>query len=165
MKKLIAVALVGLTAWAVRADYSYLNWEVSSIDASINEGKFSYAQLYFVLNGTRTAVDNPVLATGVDGVSVMSGTKTDASFANLGEERNWAGYSFLAEAFDDAGASLGISAMLAYEDIAGSISSGTAPGGAAVASFAITEATTPEPTSGLLLLLGVAGLALRRKRA
>ena len=32
-------------------------------------------------------------------------------------------------------------------------------------SFAITSASVPEPTSGLMLLLGIAGLALKRKRA
>ena len=32
-------------------------------------------------------------------------------------------------------------------------------------SWTITSSSVPEPTSGLLLLLGVAGLALRRKRA
>jgi hypothetical protein len=33
------------------------------------------------------------------------------------------------------------------------------------AQTAWTAVTVPEPTSGLLLLLGVAGLALKRKRA
>lgn len=32
-------------------------------------------------------------------------------------------------------------------------------------SFATTSASVPEPTSGLMLLLGIAGLALKRKRA
>ena len=37
--------------------------------------------------------------------------------------------------------------------------------GAATGTIADVSADTPEPTSGLLLLLGVAGLALRRRRA
>ena len=36
---------------------------------------------------------------------------------------------------------------------------------AAPSSWTVTVADVPEPTSGLLLLLGVAGLALRRRRA
>ena len=38
-------------------------------------------------------------------------------------------------------------------------------GTAVPSSWTITGSSVPEPTSGLLLLLGVAGLALRRKRA
>ena len=38
-------------------------------------------------------------------------------------------------------------------------------GSAGSMSTAVTWAAVPEPTSGLLMLLGVAGLALRRKRA
>ena len=51
----------------------------------------------------------------------------------------------------------------AYDFEAGS----PAPGTFGVASFANsgTIASVPEPTSGILLLIGMAGLALRRKRA
>ena len=42
---------------------------------------------------------------------------------------------------------------------------GDATGIGSVMSFAPTPAPSPEPTSGMLLLLGLAGLALKRKRA
>ena len=42
---------------------------------------------------------------------------------------------------------------------------GDATGIGSVMSFAPTPTPTPEPTSGMLLLLGLAGLALKRKRA
>ena len=38
-------------------------------------------------------------------------------------------------------------------------------GASQMTSFATTSASVPEPTSGLMLLLGIAGLALKRKRA
>ena len=37
--------------------------------------------------------------------------------------------------------------------------------GTQMTSFATTSASVPEPTSGMMLLLGIAGLALKRKRA
>lgn len=49
----------------------------------------------------------------------------------------------------------------------GTINTGTGTASMTVASskFAYATASVPEPTSGILLLLGMAGLALKRKRA
>lgn len=51
-----------------------------------------------------------------------------------------------------------------YDNYTSALGWGVDAGGTATTWIAAAE-PTPEPTSGLLLLLGVAGLALKRKRA
>ena len=63
------------------------------------------------------------------------------------------GQSEQVSSFDEGGAVFFYESMIAYEDIT------------AASWTQLKTDAVPEPTSGLLLLLGVAGLALRRRRA
>lgn len=96
--------------------------------------------------GTEIAVD------GVQGFPVLAGVT------------GYENYSFFVELSSDAGVFRSTTAS--YSSLASYISSMSgidypATGGYGFGNFSVA----PEPTSGLLLLLGVAGLMLRRRRA
>jgi len=170
MKKLM-MALVAV-AFGCAAQAATLNWSTASIkqisDALGTQGGANCGTGYtamltiignegveiqsaggaFSLGSTKASVTSDALSLGGTGYAytlVISGTVTDNS-------KNYA----------DA---IGKTATLTY--------SGTLDmGGQGETSYKITPtdakwsvASVPEPTSGLLLLLGVAGMALRRRRA
>lgn len=171
MKKLMVsamMALLGGTLFA--ADDMYLYWMIAE-DATVKDAKgqtvsmdgmtasihytdgsganTGFLNLYdssYTSFGTEIAVD------GVQGFPVLAGVT------------GYENYSFFVELKSDAGVFR--SSKASYSSLASYISSmsGTdypATGGYGFGNFSVA----PEPTSGLLLLLGVAGLMLRRRRA
>ena len=167
MKKLMMMAVVGLGVLAARAEYAdqYFYWNVMDSDPA-----FAYAKLAYTLQGGGkgylTVGDSPYA-----GVMAAEGGKTTASvFANMGADAdNWAGASFLVEAYNDANALVGKSDAVLYGDILASLYDyeGFMNIGEGVSAKGFTinaPAPVPEPTGALLILLGLAGLALRRRR-
>ena len=175
MKSLIAFAVAGLAAGAVRADLSseaqYLYWDAQSM---ADAPEFSYVQLKYAVTGTpatETAgwntIGDIVFGTGVDGAKVMAADATSPSFVMLASGMDWSAYSFLAEFLLNDGSSetsLGLSQVVAFSSLADSVYANMDVGEGALSSQTFSLAAVPEPTSGILLLLGFAGLALRRKR-
>ena len=99
-------------------------------------------------------------------------SKTDFSsgsavYANLPEGNQWSGYNFYVELYDSNGTLVGFSDSVSYSAvsgyIAGSVQQAAQMG--LVNSYNWTNFTAvPEPTSGVMLLLGAALLGLRRRR-
>ena len=172
MKKLIA--LVALTAaLGVHAD-SYLYWMVGDSvlmksGETTTEGFSGYAcAAVGVLNKTSGKSEGYLSLYGSDQSSLQSqiGSKGGQFFANLA---NYAtnGYSFYIELFNDQVESVGRSeTMLSYgEALAYATSFGVStPSLTPWAPTSFTTAAVPEPSSALLMLLGCAGLALKRKK-
>ena len=183
MKKLImglaAVALAGSLQAATAA------WGMS------NDGAKTYANatVYMVLNSSFDAAIAALNAGGSDIATTMSGYNIGDAVkvlsgkgagngaygsATAGDSYNWivvmSGGATIAD-----GMQYYSTAAISYAtmDAAGAI----ATGAATPEKYSLVDSTTnlftgtsgtigaPEPTSGLLLLLGVAGLALKRKRA
>lgn len=172
MKKLIFSALMALSCGALFADGTdmYLFWmisdnatvsgggalpaDLSGYTARINAGNDSFLTLY-------SALPN-------DG-GTSYGTSMDASQAvGYGFER-WANISdyssgsFMLELLNDTTVAYQ-SESVSYAALAQYMSSMSGMAAPADAYGFGTFTAVPEPTSGLLLLLGVAGLALRRKK-
>jgi len=160
MKKVLILAVAGLMAVAAKADYSgvSLYWNVGGSEIAAN---FTYAMLKYTLNSD---IGYMTVATPAGDKSKVKATdgSTGSFFSNLGGKEDWAGYSFIAEAYNADGL-VGMSDSVLFGDLVDAYALYTDMGTATPYSFKITTAV-PEPTSGLLLLLGVAGLALRRKR-
>ena len=169
MKKLMMMAVVGLGVLAAHAGAGdqYFYWNVSE-----SENPFSYAKLAYSLNGGAsgyfTIGDTPAKAVA----SAAGGTTTANVFANFGAHADgyWSDYAFQVEAYNSSGDLVASSSVLAFGDILGhlydyegfmDIGSGVTPLGVALTGVA----PVPEPTSALLLLMGLAGLALRRRNA
>ena len=183
MKKLImglaAVALAGSLHAATAA------WGMS------NDGSKTYANatVYMVLNSSFDAAIAALNAGGADIATTMAGYDLNADVktanskgaangaygnAQPGESYNWIVVMSGGAAIAD-GMQYYSTAAISYAtmDAAGAIASGAAT----PQTYSLVDSTTnlftgtsgtigaPEPTSGLLLLLGVAGLALKRKRA
>ena len=163
MKKLMMAAAVGLGMLAARAELAdrYFYWQVMAA-----ESEFSYAKLYTLMDGEKsyfTIGDTAARAVA----SAEGGLTTESVFANLGKS-DWAGYGFSVETYDDSGVMVGISDLLGYAAIADYVfdyQQMMERGVAGLTPLGIAVHDVPEPTGGLLLLLGLAGLALRRKRA
>lgn len=168
MKKLI-LSMVMVAAFAAFADdattYQALYWQVNAEDTTAF-GDAAYACLYASLNGDTVRIngDGRALSDGALGStkSVLQGT--DSAFS-------WGSYdfttaNFFVELLNENGDFLAKSEGISYANLApyldrnysGSTVAGHATGAATFSSYAV-----PEPTSSLLMLLGIAMFALRRR--
>ncbi len=178
MKKLIiAVAAV---AMSVVANAAALNWQTT---AFINDGEnesdwISGGQAYLVM------VTDPGAFAVADDLSVTGGSIVDNKAFEEGIVYGvWQGTSSLVDGntykfaiittTDGSGSDVPTSGTYGVDDNGGALYSVTwnaSTGGSFMNAdeypgTSMSTSVAPEPTSGLLMLLGMAGLALRRRRA
>lgn len=178
MKKIILTILTG-AAFAAFADENYqaLYWQVTADSLKSETYDYtaaSYANLYATLNGEIVSTPSSVQASGFVELTRDDGMLSDSKNTWAVDLSGWNGGSslegamFYVELFNEGGTSLATSEGINYANIlshidrnfSGSGVPTTANGPAVFGTYAV-----PEPTSGLLMLLGLAGLALRRKRS
>lgn len=172
MNKLLAVLLASV-ALGASADDSYLYWMVESNytwKETQPTDKIAYARVGVLDNSTGKNAGYLTIfaqagdATGHKGVSDFAGNSLYASLGDYAKE----GYSFYIELFNDSSKSLGRSENVldyskAMADYVYNLGISTPPSTPwQVGSF--TTQSIPEPSSALLMLLGCAGLALKRKK-
>lgn len=172
MKKLILsamLALLGGVLFAADTDM-YLYWMISdSVNFADASGQSATVDLkdYKVRLADQTGsylnlYDSAQDTTGQESyqASLVQGWDIVAGVGNYG-----VGDSFIVELFNDESGTAYKSESMTYSSLLSYMSpmqGMTTPAGDP---FAVSSFTAvPEPTSGLLLLLGVAGLALRRKK-
>ena len=155
MKKLLILAAVIVAGVAVNA--ASFNWQAANIYASNGTDKFTgTATLYAIIDEVATQVANTTVTAGA--VTKSTSEFSDARLV----AGNYYDFYFVIE---DNGKTFTSSAK---ENIAAQATSTTTINFANMASQtqnASNWVAVPEPTSGLLMLLGMAGLALRRRRA
>jgi len=163
LKKVSAAAMM-LAAATATADLLY--WQVSDAVGNELSGKqntpieFAYATVK--ADGTLLNVYNEKAGdTGSSRAYAMAddNTSTDAAYAGTFDDSVT---SFLVELWDNGGTRVGWQTYSASA-VANSIWKSDTPAASGGTPLTVTG-VVPEPTSGLLLLLGMAGLALRRKR-
>ena len=174
MKKLLIIAAVALSAAASQA--ASVNWSLNNIQSSPDTavGAGWLVQVYDASTAfSFDAAKEGSITALASGSSIASGTIFKAS-GTFGDYAAGAAVNTYAVVFDagtvaDAKnyivsdvvnkniAASGANLNLAFGNMASTATSN--------AFHASTWTAVPEPTSGLLLLLGMAGLALKRKRA
>lgn len=165
LKSILFSVLAVFTAVALKADTLY--WQV----ADNSMGDFTYATLYAVptANAGQAGTEiTSVLADGVDLASVNEGTKVSPVLTDITGYGST--YSFYVEVTNYAGESRSLNQNYpwTYNELLsnGYISTGSSMSvPTAIASgSALNGGSVPEPTSGMLLLIGGSLLALRRRR-
>ena len=171
MKKLVLLAsIVGAVSFASASELWWTIGENSTYDdpASVGLAGWEVAKVYASADGANFG-----------GTEIQSWTKTDIddwgyAWTQLGE--HYSANSFYIELCDSDGNRLGASyvsqeAPMQGATLATSLVGSIKPDGemGMATPYAFTSFTTsevvPEPTTGLLMLFGLAGLALRRRRA
>ena len=164
----LAFAVAGLALSAEEA-YSLLYWMVEEDPSAAIP--FEYAHVVAVKEGEAAQylrlydADSGQVMQSTDQAAIDGGHATPATYGYLpGEVAAWSGYSFFIELLNDDGGVLGTSKQFprSYSSLESSIIK-TISDQPTVWRQSSFEAV-PEPTSGLLMLLGVAVLSLRRKR-
>ena len=159
-KKLVVCSAVSAIALFASADVLY--WQVESPDA---DATFTAANLYVTGGGLSSPVQLETVAPFDD----TPGTMTDLTQTDLGSYGS-SGYSFYVELANYTGSSLnnGKAYTWSYDQLVSAGYIATDPfdssAAAAAASAGNLGSPTPEPTSGMLLLIGGSLLALRRRR-
>ena len=172
MKKCFLV-MVALGAFAASADDSYLYWLVNTDDGTA--AKFEYDTVQVRAYETAAGVDSGNYLMLYYGNGNEAGTSVGAGVARMGlpfyaslASAMGPSFSYVVELFND-GAKVGQSESLFFTDamaenyVAFATSTGNLP--AMATWMAGGFSAVPEPNSALLLLLGCAALALRRKQA
>ena len=159
MKKLIIIAAVIVAG--VAANAASFKWTAANIYGSDGTTKYSGSATLYAYLSTATADDAIVAYTATvtsGAINATAGTFSNDSLVGGNT------YSFFFVVENDAGAKFTSQTVSATAQATttsnitfGNMASATQASGAWVA--------VPEPTSGLLMLLGMAGLALRRRRA
>ena len=161
MKKLLILAAVIVAG--VAANAASFKWTAANIYASNGTDKFSgTADLYAYLStadiSTAVKVDSATVVSGI----VKDGSTTGRTFSNDSlAGGNVYNFYFIIEDGDKTFTSdakvVSAQATLTSNITFGNMQTATQAAG--------NWQAVPEPTSGLLMLLGMAGLALRRRRA
>lgn len=164
MKKLIVSALMALSCGVLFAEDMYLCWmidtgatfdvapgDLSGYTAKITSDGQNYLNLYYEQDGALISLGGvSTVATEVRGLDTLAGITGSES-------------SFFVELYNAAGVKMYTSEILRDIEAYRSKMEGMARPADTYGFNTFKAAAVPEPTSGLLLLLGVAGLALRRK--
>ena len=169
MNKLIVLTAALVASVAAKADetYQYLYWQVQP--EQVADGVDPYNAAYFyVLDGND--VKTPIGGTAWNEMQV-AGSRTASGIIGSIDLSGYStgGYSFLWELANMSGGSgdvVGKSSTYSFSDLSSMLTS--VKGGSNIPTQSVLSPSfyaVPEPTSGLLMLLGIAGLALRRKRA
>lgn len=155
MIKFLFLAATTVCISSANAD-SYLYWLVG--DAGPYAGA-DYAKIAFTTDDGATATylvnGNPGAAGGKEFYNFMV-----EQYALIGSTELGSSYKFFVELYSDTDGKLGVTQMLAYDAIKNAIG----PDFLSITDQAKFSAAIPEPTSGLLALLGFGMLALRRKQ-
>ena len=157
MKKLILSALIGMFAGAVSA--SELYWIGS--DNLNGYDSAQYATLYAVKTvGGQNVGASATKVTTIEVDDLGSMVQSDVSAYD-------SSYSFFIElsTANDTSSRVAATGLVTYSTLSGSIYTGAMSSPDAYSSWSAYSAqVVPEPTSGLLLLLGLGALALKRKQ-
>ena len=178
--KLIAAVCAVALASAVSAQVLY--WQVNSnvsISGADTGTTWNYAALYAVKDGASTQLDSHMFNSGGTttqsnyvGTDYMGGKYP--AYADFGSE-NYAGYSFFIELVNKVDGdststitSIARSGRVSYGELgtalAASVEFDAQWSSINALGSGLTFTALPEPTSGLMLLVGAAMLGLRRKR-
>lgn len=145
MRSLIATLFVACCALTASADILW--WTVSGVDET-----FSYAKL----NATSSTATPPT------GGERISATEKGSAVISV-DVTNYTDKSFYIELLNENLESVATSQLMSYEALASFRTATTTPTQTAAWTGGSYTAV-PEPTSALLMLLGMAGLALKRKQ-
>lgn len=180
MKKLMmmAVLLAGAGAFA---DDQFLYWMVNPYDTEFHTAgrAFDYAYLTVTDQGGVKLTDGSGNAVHLESfvpdgdamISLGTGVHADGDpkalttlpvFSSLGDYASTS-YGFVVEAYLDGGL-LWTSGVSYYDALVAANSVWNGKGSAMSGDLSAATFMVPEPTSGLLLLIGVAGLMLRRRK-
>ena len=184
MKKLmIAVSAIAL---AIGANASTIDWKTAAVYHMNDTDKIAEGSLgYLVVGGTKAAIYQALAGVGADAASTWIGNNAVEGLDKTASSANkfvalTDGVTYAAGTYDVFAVIFDTSAIDDKSNVfVAQLSGQEVPtSGGLTANFtssALADAKTaggwqqvgaiPEPTSGLLLLLGVAGLALRRRRA
>lgn len=149
MKKLITIAAVMMAAMFAKAD-TYLYWTVNMDDVT------NYGATFARING----IDSNGQYYGIgDYVYIAEGGAGDTSLGS-------ASYSnYLVTLFDASFSELAIGTAVNYSSVLSAFAyTGGAMAERPASPYSFSGFVVPEPTSGLLLLLGMGALALKRRR-
>lgn len=153
MKKLLIMATFLVAG--IAADAASFKWSAGNIYASNGTDKFTgEVTLYAIISGMETVVSTVTASSS--GAVATTTFSNDAFVAG-----NYYDFFFVIEdngkTFTSDYKNVGAQATSTAAITFGNMASSTQNAG--------NWAAVPEPTSGLLMLLGMAGLALRRRRA
>ena len=182
MKKLMFIAVAAL---AFCANAATCEWDVDTInDPSSGSASTGFLVYFFDANATGTSISDANTALASKNVSTITtflsngwqGDDTDDGYSSggtadvFGNSQDIDGYLVIFNASTVAGADYAFVSDTETGTTGGigqsaSISFGDIDATATLANWTKISGDVPEPTSGLLLVLGGAMLALRRRRA